>query len=88
MSTSQPHRADPSRRSPTENHARWHKHYIRLAAFVEKHGRYPNALFATPEERALRSWCSTQRNAHNGLGTGTLTPKQDHLLEQLPGWTW
>jgi phage-related protein len=67
---------------------RWRKHYDQLAAFVNAHARYPNAMFATPDERTLRSWCSTQRNAHNGLGTATLTPEQEDLLENLPDWSW
>ena len=82
------HHPDPSGSSPSENEVRWRRHYDQLASFVSTHGRYPNAMFATPEERALRSWCSTQRNAHNGLGTATLTPNQEHLLEKLPDWSW
>lgn len=86
--TSQPHRADPSQRPPSESEVRWKKHYDRLARFVQKHDRYPNAMFATLEERALRSWCSTQRNAHNDLGTSSLSLRQEQLLEQLPEWHW
>jgi hypothetical protein len=67
---------------------RWMRRYNQLTAFVERTGRYPNATFATVEERALRSWCSTQRNAHSGLGTGHLTAERTRLLESIPGWSW
>ncbi|MFF1574322.1 helicase associated domain-containing protein [Leifsonia sp. NPDC058292] len=80
--------ADPSRRASHDEDARWRKKYRALARFVEQSGRLPNASFASPEERTLRSWCSTQRQAHDGLGTASMTRERAELLESIPGWEW
>ncbi|MGH1550255.1 helicase associated domain-containing protein [Leifsonia poae] len=66
----------------------WLDTYDELRHFLADHGRYPNATYASPVERRLRSWISTQRNAHAGIGTATLTAERAALLEDLPDWRW
>jgi predicted DNA binding protein len=79
--------ADPTRERVRAGD-KWRTRYEELSAFIAQHDRFPNALHATVEERRLRSWCSTQRNARAGIGTFTLTETQVELLERLDGWTW
>jgi hypothetical protein len=86
MSPSTSHRADPTRHG--RNGTIWERRFRDLDGFVRREGRLPNSHFASPEERALRSWLSTQRLAHSGLGTATLTPDQERALETIPHWEW
>jgi hypothetical protein len=78
--------ADPTRRRHEVD--AWDKRFIELDAFVRSEGRMPNSHFANPHERSLRSWISTQRLAHSGLGTAVLTPDQQLRLQSIPGWEW
>jgi hypothetical protein len=80
------HQADPSR--PASKRDAWLQRYEALSTFLDSQRRMPNQTFASPEERQLSSWVSTQRLAHQGLGTSSLTPEQTQQLEQLPGWHW
>jgi hypothetical protein len=68
--------------------AQWARRFDELAAFVRSEGRMPNEIFATAHERTLRSWISSQRLAHAGLGTASLTADQEQVLETIPGWEW
>lgn len=82
------HRADPTRRTTIAADKQWLRTYRELCRFVETNGRFPNSNFASPEERKLRSWCSTQRNSYYGLGTATMTDERRQLLDRIPGWFW
>jgi hypothetical protein len=86
MAHSISHRADPT--LPSRKGTIWERRFRDLDAFVRREGRLPNSHFASPEERSLRSWLSTQRMAHSGLGTATLTAEHERALETIPGWEW
>lgn len=62
--------------------------HAQLVKFVDERGRFPNAIFATPDEQKLHSWILTQRNAHYGIGNATLSTERAQLLEAIDGWEW
>ena len=66
----------------------WERRFGELVKFVRSEGRMPNEIFATAHERTLRSWISSQRLAHAGLGTSILTAEQERILETIPNWEW
>ena len=68
--------------------ALWRRRFDELEAFVRTEGRMPNEIYASGRERTLRSWISSQRLAHAGLGTATLTAEQERILETIPDWRW
>jgi hypothetical protein len=78
-----------------EQQERWEARYQQVAAFWQKHGRFPRqkAIRSKPfeeGEQELGIWCVTQRQRWRGntLCGSLLTPEQVAALEALPGWRW
>lgn len=75
--------------------ASWDAGYARLVAYVEQHGQLPAQGYITPDGHRLGSWILKNRQVwlrdHGGdnrTQKGFLGPEREHLLEQIPGWTW
>ena len=64
--------------------AAWAANLELLRAFVGEHRRLPKHAEAYRDVK-LGSWCTNQRTAKKGQGTGKLTPEQVAQLEAIPG---